>query len=140
MRAATVEVRHAARLVNATKVYGSDDTMVTALDKISVAVPEGRFTAVMGPSGSGKSTLLHCMAGLDSLTSGQVFIGDVELGGLGDTELTLLRRRSVGFVFQAFNLPHSLLESVLASKFTVLKAGTQKVATPIPPQEIPVEE
>ena len=104
MSATTVEVRHAAQLVNATKVYGSDDTMVTALDEISVAVPEGRFTAVMGPSGSGKSTLLHCMAGLDSLTSGQVFIGDVELGALGDTELTLLRRRSVGFVFQAFNL------------------------------------
>jgi putative ABC transport system ATP-binding protein len=104
MTATTVEVRHAARLVNATKVYGAGDIMVKALDDINVAVPEGRFTAVMGPSGSGKSTLLHCMAGLDSLTSGQVFIGDVELGGLGDTELTLLRRRSVGFVFQAFNL------------------------------------
>jgi putative ABC transport system ATP-binding protein len=77
---------------------------VKALDDISVSVPEGRFTAVMGPSGSGKSTLLHCLAGLDSLTSGQVFIGEVELGSLGDTELTLLRRRSVGFVFQAFNL------------------------------------
>jgi putative ABC transport system ATP-binding protein len=104
MTATAVEVRHAARLVKATKVYGSGDTTVKALDDISFAVPEGRFTAVMGPSGSGKSTLLHCMAGLDSLTSGQVFIGDVELGRLGDTELTLLRRRSVGFVFQAFNL------------------------------------
>jgi putative ABC transport system ATP-binding protein len=100
----TVDVRQAARLVNATKVYGSGDTTVRALDDVSVAVPEGRFTAVMGPSGSGKSTLLHCMAGLDSLTSGQVFIGDTELGTLTDTELTLLRRRSVGFVFQAFNL------------------------------------
>jgi putative ABC transport system ATP-binding protein len=104
MSATTVEVRQVARLVKATKVYGSGDTLVKALDDISVSVPEGRFTAVMGPSGSGKSTLLHCMAGLDSLTSGQVFIGDVELGGLGDTELTLLRRRSVGFVFQTFNL------------------------------------
>src|ERR1700736_3646233 len=104
MTALTVEMRSAARLVQATKVYGAGDTMVKALDDITVAMPEGRFTAVMGPSGSGKSTLLHCLAGLDSLTSGQVFIGDIDLGSLGDTELTLLRRRSVGFVFQAFNL------------------------------------
>src|SRR3979490_2342562 len=100
----TVDVRQAARLVNATKVYGTGDTTVRALDDVTVAVPEGRFTAVMGPSGSGKDTLLHCMAGLASLTSGQVFIGKVELGSLGDPELPLLRRRSVGFVFQAFNL------------------------------------
>jgi putative ABC transport system ATP-binding protein len=114
MTATTVHVRTAARLVNATKVYGSGDTSVTALDDITVAVPEGRFTAVMGPSGSGKSTLLQCMAGLDSLTSGQVFIGDVDLGSLGDTDLTLLRRRSVGFVFQAFNLlpTHTAAENI----------------------------
>jgi putative ABC transport system ATP-binding protein len=73
-----------------------------------VELPSGRFTAVMGPSGSGKSTLVHCLAGLDSLTGGQVFLGDVELGTLSDKELTLLRRTRVGFVFQAFNLVPTL--------------------------------
>jgi putative ABC transport system ATP-binding protein len=96
--------RVAARAVSATKVYGAGDTAVRALDGVTVDLPAGRFTAVMGPSGSGKSTLMHCVAGLDSLTSGQVFIGDRELGSLSDRELTLVRRRHVGFVFQAFNL------------------------------------
>jgi putative ABC transport system ATP-binding protein len=94
----------AARAVEATKVYGAGDTAVVALDEVSVELPAGRFTAVMGPSGSGKSTLLHCLAGLDSLTEGQVFVGHVELGTLSDKELTLLRRTRIGFVFQAFNL------------------------------------
>ncbi len=94
----------AARAVNATKTYGSGDTTVTALDDVTVDFPARRFTAIMGPSGSGKSTLMHCVAGLDSLTSGQVFVGDVELGSLSDKQLTLLRRQQVGFVFQAFNL------------------------------------
>ena len=71
---------------------------------MSVAFPPAYFTAIMGPSGSGKSTLMHCVAGLDSLTSGQVFIGDVDLSTLSDKELTLLRRERVGFVFQSFNL------------------------------------
>jgi putative ABC transport system ATP-binding protein len=93
-----------ARAVDATKVYGTGDTAVVALDHITVDVPGRRFTAVMGPSGSGKSTLMHCMAGLDDLTSGQVFLGDVELSSLSDKELTLLRRKRVGFVFQSFNL------------------------------------
>src|SRR5688572_32121020 len=93
-----------ARAVNATKVYGKGDTEVRALDDVSVDFPTGRFTAIMGPSGSGKSTLMHCVAGLDSLTSGQVFIGGVELGSLSDKELTVLRREQVGFVFQSFNL------------------------------------
>jgi putative ABC transport system ATP-binding protein len=93
-----------ARAVDAVKVYGSGDAAVRALDGVTVEVPAGHFTAVMGPSGSGKSTLMHCLAGLDSLTSGQVFIGDVELSRLPDKELTLLRRERVGFVFQAFNL------------------------------------
>ncbi len=97
-------VSAAARAVNAVKVYGSGDTAVRALDDVSVEFPSGRFTAIMGPSGSGKSTLMHCVAGLDSLTSGQVFIGDVELSSLSDKELTVLRRERVGFVFQAFNL------------------------------------
>jgi putative ABC transport system ATP-binding protein len=94
----------AARAVDAVKVYGSGDTAVRALDGISVELPVRHFTAIMGPSGSGKSTLMHCLAGLDDLTSGQVFIGDVELGSLSDRQLTLLRRERIGFVFQAYNL------------------------------------
>jgi putative ABC transport system ATP-binding protein len=98
----------AARAVEATKVYGSGDTAVVALDEVSVEFPTGRFTAIMGPSGSGKSTLMHVVAGLDTLTEGHVYIGDVELGALSDKELTLLRRSQVGFVFQAFNLVPTL--------------------------------
>jgi putative ABC transport system ATP-binding protein len=94
----------AVRAVAATKVYGKGDTAVRALDDVSMAVPAGRFTAIMGPSGSGKSTLMHVMAGLDDLSSGQVFVGDVDLAALSDKELTRLRRDRVGFVFQAFNL------------------------------------
>jgi putative ABC transport system ATP-binding protein len=102
--AAVTQVTAVARAVDAVKVYGSGDTEVRALDGVSVSLPGGHFTAIMGPSGSGKSTLMHCVAGLDSLTSGQVFIGDVDLSKLSDKELTLLRREQVGFVFQAFNL------------------------------------
>lgn len=98
----------AVRAESATKIYGSGDTEVRALDGVSVGFDEGRFSAIMGPSGSGKSTLLHCIAGLDSLTSGKVFIGEQELGELDDRELTLLRREHVGFVFQAFNLVPTL--------------------------------
>ena len=94
----------AVRAEAATKVYGKGDTAVRALDDVSMAVPAGRFTAIMGPSGSGKSTLMHCLAGLDSLTSGRVFVGDVDLARLSEKELTRLRRDRVGFVFQAFNL------------------------------------
>ena len=98
----------AARAVAATKVYGHGDTAVRALDGVDLALPAGAFTAVMGPSGSGKSTLMHCLAGLDQLTSGQVFLGDVELGSLGDAALTRLRRERLGFVFQSFNLVPTL--------------------------------
>jgi putative ABC transport system ATP-binding protein len=99
----------AARTVKATKVYGSaaDTVAVVALDEVTVDLPAGRFTAIMGPSGSGKSTLLHCLAGLDRLTHGQAFLGDVDLGRLTDNELTRLRR-GVGFVFQAYNLVPTL--------------------------------
>src|SRR5438552_3028126 len=100
--------RVAARAVDAVKVYGAADAAVRALDGVTVEFHSGGFTAVMGPSGSGKSTLLHCMAGLDSLTSGQVYIGDVELGSLPEKRLTLLRRDHVGFVFQAYNLVPTL--------------------------------
>src|SRR5215469_10003064 len=92
------------RAENAHKVYGTGETMVTALDNVTISIPGGQFTAIMGPSGSGKSTLMHCLAGLDNLTAGQVFIGELELGGLSDRQLTQLRRDRVGFVFQAFNL------------------------------------
>jgi putative ABC transport system ATP-binding protein len=98
----------AARAVEATKVYGSGPTAVVALDEVSVDLEAGRFTAVMGPSGSGKSTLMHCVAGLDTLTEGRVYVGDVDLGTLSDKELTLLRRDRIGFVFQAFNLVPTL--------------------------------
>jgi putative ABC transport system ATP-binding protein len=100
--------RIAARAVQATKVYGADERAVTALDAVDLAVPAGRFTAVMGPSGSGKSTLMHCLAGLDTLTSGSVFVGDTDLGTLSDRQLTELRRERIGFVFQAFNLVPTL--------------------------------
>jgi putative ABC transport system ATP-binding protein len=98
----------AARTVEATKIYGSGPTAVMALDAVSAEFHRGEFTAIMGPSGSGKSTLLHCLAGLDTLTSGQVFLGDTELGTLRDAELTRLRRDRMGFVFQAYNLVPTL--------------------------------
>ena len=94
----------AARAVGAVKVYGSGETEVRALDGVDVTFDTGKLTTIMGPSGSGKSTLMHCMAGLDALTTGQIFIGDTELGSLSERDLTLLRRRHVGFIFQAYNL------------------------------------
>ncbi|MFI8849625.1 ABC transporter ATP-binding protein [Streptomyces sp. 891-h] len=94
----------AARVTAAVKVYGSGEVEVRALDEVTLGFETGRFTAIMGPSGSGKSTLMHCAAGLDTLTSGQAFIGGTELGSLSDKKLTVLRRERVGFVFQAFNL------------------------------------
>jgi len=98
----------AARAVNATKTYGKGDAAVHALDSVDVEFHVSRFTAIMGPSGSGKSTLMHTIAGLDTLTSGQVFIGDTDLGTLNDKQLTLLRRNRVGFIFQAYNLVPTL--------------------------------
>src|SRR5689334_11948451 len=94
----------AARAVSASKVYGSGDTEVRALDGINVEFGRANFTAIMGPSGSGKSTLLHCLAGLDRLTSGRVFLGDVDISSLSDKELTKVRRDRIGFIFQSFNL------------------------------------
>ena len=98
----------AARAVNASKIYGKGDTAVRALDDVTIEFEGGVFTAIMGPSGSGKSTLMHCIAGLDSLTSGSVFIGDTDLSKLNDKALTILRRDEVGFVFQAYNLVPTL--------------------------------
>ncbi len=94
----------AAAAINATKIYGSGDTQVVALDAVSAEFNKGQFTAIMGPSGSGKSTLMHCLAGLDLLTSGSVLIGGDDLSQLKERDLTLLRRDKIGFIFQAFNL------------------------------------
>ncbi len=101
---APVGPRAAVRTDHLTKTYGSGEATVHALDRVSVEVAAGRFTAIMGQSGSGKSTLLHCIAGLDSPTGGRVWIGDTEITALDDRALTLLRREAVGFIFQSFNL------------------------------------
>ncbi|WP_338899527.1 ABC transporter ATP-binding protein [Streptomyces sp. TG1A-60] len=94
----------AARARGLTKAYGSGETTVLALDSVDVDIARGRFTAVMGPSGSGKSTLMHCLAGLDTVSAGQVWLGDTEITGLRDRDLTRLRRDRIGFMFQSFNL------------------------------------
>jgi putative ABC transport system ATP-binding protein len=94
----------AARAANASKIYGSGDTEVRALDGINVDFAKGKYSAIMGPSGSGKSTLLHCLAGLDTLTEGHVFLGDIDLSVLHEKELTRIRRDRIGFIFQSYNL------------------------------------
>ncbi|WP_020549371.1 ABC transporter ATP-binding protein [Embleya scabrispora] len=94
----------AAVATDLTKVYGTGETRVIALDGVSAGFRRAQYTAIMGPSGSGKSTLMHCLAGLDSISAGSVRLGDVELSALSDKQLTLLRRVKVGFVFQSFNL------------------------------------
>ncbi|MBY8869591.1 MULTISPECIES: ABC transporter ATP-binding protein [Streptomyces] len=94
----------AARATDLSKIYGQGETQVVALDRVSVDFAQAEFTAIMGPSGSGKSTLMHCVAGLDTFSSGSVRIGDTELGSLKDKQLTKLRRDKIGFIFQAFNL------------------------------------
>jgi putative ABC transport system ATP-binding protein len=101
--AVTTEV--AARAVDVWKVYGnSDETRVDALAGVTVDFKKGHYTAIMGPSGSGKSTLMHCLAGLDSITRGEVWVGDTRIDNLGDRGLTELRRNKLGFIFQQFNL------------------------------------
>ncbi|GGS83020.1 MULTISPECIES: ABC transporter ATP-binding protein [Streptomyces] len=94
----------AARATELSKIYGQGETRVVALDQVSVEFRQAEFTAIMGPSGSGKSTLMHCVAGLDTFTSGSVRIGETELASLKDRQLTRLRRDKIGFIFQAFNL------------------------------------
>jgi putative ABC transport system ATP-binding protein len=98
----------AVRLESLSKTYGSGQNAVTALTNVTLGFPVGSFTAIMGPSGSGKSTMLQCAAGLDRPTNGRVIVADVDLTGLNETSLTLLRRDRIGFVFQAFNLLPSL--------------------------------
>ena len=97
-----------ARVQNLSKSYGKEGTRVDALRDVTLGIRRGEFTAIMGPSGSGKSTLMHIMAGLDAPTSGRVWLGDAEIGGMSDAQLTVLRRRRVGFVFQSFNLVPTL--------------------------------
>jgi putative ABC transport system ATP-binding protein len=94
----------AARATDIVKLYGSGDTAVRALDGVSVELVRGEFTAIMGPSGSGKSTLMHCLAGLDTATSGQALLGGTDLSAQTDKVLTRVRRERIGFVFQSFNL------------------------------------
>jgi putative ABC transport system ATP-binding protein len=94
----------AARAVDAFKIYGSGEAEVRALDGVTVDFESARLTAIMGPSGSGKSTLLHCMAGLDRLTSGEIFLGDTAISKCGEKQLTLIRRDKLGFIFQSYNL------------------------------------
>lgn len=108
MHITSTDLGLAARVQNLTKTYGSGDGAVRALDGVSIGIRRGEFTAIMGPSGSGKSTLMHVMAGLDSPTAGRAWIGDTEITALPDIDLTVLRRRRVGFVFQAFNLVPTL--------------------------------
>ena len=94
----------AARAVDASKIYGTGEAAVRALNGITVAFESAKLTAIMGPSGSGKSTLLHCLAGLDRLTSGQIFLGDIDISHSSEKDLTLIRRDKLGFIFQAYNL------------------------------------
>ena len=94
----------AARAEEVTKVYGSGEAAVRALDNITVEFAESRYTAIMGPSGSGKSTLLHCLAGLDRVTAGRVVLGDIEISSVSEKQLTVVRRDKIGFVFQSYNL------------------------------------
>jgi putative ABC transport system ATP-binding protein len=101
----------AARAVGAVKIYGKGDAEVRALDGVDVEFATGGFTAIMGPSGSGKSTLMHCMAGLDTVTSGEVWLGDQNLALLNEKQKTRVRRDNVGFIFQAFNLVPTLTAS-----------------------------
>ena len=96
--------RAAVRTEHLTKIYGKGEATVHALDRVTLEIYAGQFTAIMGQSGSGKSTLLHCIAGLDAPSGGRVWIGDTEITALADTPLTLVRREAVGFVFQSFNL------------------------------------
>lgn len=108
MQISATDMGLAARVHTLTRTYGAGESAVRALDDLSVGIRRGEFTAIMGPSGSGKSTLMHIMAGLDAPTSGRAWIGDTEITGLSDLDLTVLRRRRVGFVFQSFNLVPTL--------------------------------
>ena len=117
----------AARCVDLSKIYGKGESEVRALDGVTISFPKGKFTAIMGPSGSGKSTLMHCCAGLDEATSGQVFVGDVEITRLAERALTQLRRDRLGFIFQAYNLVPTLnaIENITLPMMLAGRKGDQ---------------
>ena len=117
-------VPEAARMVHGVKIYGRGSTEVRALDDVTAGFAQGRFTSIMGPSGSGKSTMMHCLAGLDDLTSGEVWVGGMDLSRMSDKQRTMVRREHIGFVFQAFNLVPTLtaLENMTLPQ---LLAGTK---------------
>ncbi|MEL5957865.1 ABC transporter ATP-binding protein [Streptomyces sp. CLV115] len=124
-------VQDAVELHGVRKVHGSGDHAVTALDSISIGFPRGTFTAIMGPSGSGKSTLLQCAAGLDRPTDGRIVLAGVDIGRQSEKQRTELRRKHIGFVFQAFNLVESLTAAQnveLPSRFAGRRAGSGQVA------------
>jgi putative ABC transport system ATP-binding protein len=100
----STRTQSAARAIGVSKIYGTGEAAVRALDDITVEFAQTRYSAIMGPSGSGKSTLLHCLAGLDGVSSGQVFLGEVEISAASEKQLTLVRRDSIGFIFQSYNL------------------------------------
>jgi len=114
-----------ARLVAATKTFGEGDAAVTALDDVTLSFRRGEFTAVMGPSGSGKSTLMYCQSGLDRLTSGQAFVGGVDVSTLSDQELSVLRRSKLGFIFQSFHLVPALSAEENITLPVDLDSGTE---------------
>lgn len=109
--AASTSTSIATQAVEVSKIYGTGEAQVRALDDVSVQFASGHFSAIMGASGSGKSTLLHCLAGLDSVTSGRIFLGDVEITAASEKQLTIIRRDRIGFVFQAYNLIPTLTAS-----------------------------
>jgi len=108
MEITTTDLGLVARVAHLTKSYGRAGATVTALNDVSIGIRKGEFTAIMGPSGSGKSTLMHIMAGLDTASSGRAWIGNTDISELDDTELTMIRRRRIGFIFQSFNLVPTL--------------------------------
>ena len=127
MSPSTTTVAAAAGCVDLSKIYGKGESEVRALDGVTISFPKGRFTAIMGPSGSGKSTLMHCCAGLDEATSGQVFVGDIEITSLGERELTQLRRDRLGFIFQSYNLVPTLnaIENITLPMMLAGRKGDQ---------------
>ncbi len=127
MSPSTTTLDAAARCVDLSKIYGKGESEVRALDGVTISFPKGKFTAIMGPSGSGKSTLMHCCAGLDEATSGQVFVGDVEITTLPERALTQLRRDRLGFIFQAYNLVPTLnaIENITLPMMLAGRKGDQ---------------
>ena len=127
MSPSTTTLDAAARCVDLSKIYGRGESEVRALDGVTISFPKGKFTAIMGPSGSGKSTLMHCCAGLDEATSGQVFVGDIEITTLAERALTQLRRDRLGFIFQAYNLVPTLnaIENITLPMMLAGRKGDQ---------------